>query len=189
MKRHSIITLAIIFSLWLSLVLACRGGNHKSGTSSGDTGTSSPSSDSSSSKPKYPLVFYTNKILEFQQINGKEEWIESEEERFQGAVWRFDSDGTFTFAPADSRDDLYPLHGTFEIRGDVLKYAASGSARTTVGSTSAEIEGEIDLTSDTPNITMNWMSNAGMGAVVDDAPFATANSSGYKISATLKYAS
>jgi hypothetical protein len=37
MKRHSIITLTIIFSLWLSLVLACRGGSHKSGSSSGDS--------------------------------------------------------------------------------------------------------------------------------------------------------
>jgi hypothetical protein len=101
-------------------------------------------------------------------------------------VWRFNSDGTFTFAPANARDDLYPLKGNFKVNGNRLTYSASAESRIgNTGSASANIRGEITLDSTTAKVTVDWSNSAGSAAVVSNTPFASASSSAYKIEATL----
>lgn len=166
MKRQSASILFLIFSFLLAAVLAC--------------------SRSSRSKPDYPLAFRVKEILEFQQIQGNPQWIDSAKARFLSAVWRFESDGTFTFAPGNSRSDLYPLKGKFEADGNKLIYSASADSKiANTGSASAKISGEISLDSDSPEVTLNWISSSGSAAVVYETPFASAAPTAYKIRAVL----
>jgi hypothetical protein len=166
MKRQSASMLFLIFSFWLAAVIAC--------------------SRSSRSKPDYPLAFRAKEILEFQQVQGNPQWIDRAKTRFLSAVWEFESDGTFTFAPANSRSDLYPLKGKFAADGNKLIYSASAEARVAnTGSASAQIFGEISLDSNSPEVTLNWISSSGSAAVINETPFASADSTAYKIRAVL----
>lgn len=154
-----------------------------------DTGTSTPSSSSSGSarsQRNYPLVFRADTILQFNVVRGQPQWAGEAIERVQGALWRFNSDSTFTYSPANSRTDLYPLSGSFTESENILNFSAYRTSQTGyTGSATTQVQGSIDLSSSSPILTMDWITTSGISARVNDINFAAANSSAYSIRATL----
>lgn len=143
---------------------------------------------SSRARLDFPLVFKTEEVLQVEVLQGQAQWAEQVSARVQGAVWKFNSDGTFTYSPANSRTDLYPMTGSYRISGNTLSFSASRtSQRGYSGSASAQIEGSIDLRSASPVLEMKTVSSSGMSAVVANTPYASATSSAYRIRATLAY--
>src|SRR5262245_31021388 len=59
-------------------------------------------------------VVSTNQILNFRLIQGQPQWTDSILARIAGARWQFNRNGTFVYAPANARADLYPLTGRFQ---------------------------------------------------------------------------
>lgn len=156
-----------------------------------------PDSDSKSEERKssevskkdalgFPLVFSTDEILEFEQTNGLPQWIPELKERIQGASWKFNADGTFVYSPINSRDDLYPLPGTFTVNGKSLEFSAyKTSTFGNTGSATAQIMGSVNLNSSTPRIMMDTISTMGNSAKVNDIKFASDSASAYRVKATL----
>ncbi len=192
MKSRSLVTLYLMLLLLTPLASfsASCGGNSPTDDETQPVEDSNrrtrSSGGSSRASADYPLVFKTKSILEFEQLQGQAQWIEESRKRVQGATWEFNSDGTFTFAPANARTDLFPLEGKFKRSGDALEFSASAGSNTgSTGSASTEIQGKLDLSSDTPEISMTWVNSSGMSAVVANTPFASATANAYKLRATL----
>lgn len=180
MKKASAVNLYIIFFFCLVLVLACS--NNRTGVSEPQS-RQSPSS--SRSQIEYPLVLRTQDIIQFEQLQGQPEWIEAEKARVQGAVWTFNSDGSFVYAPANSRTDLFPLNGRYTTSGNTLSFTASRTVTfANSGKATAEIKGRVDLSSS--ELEMDSSSAAMSAAVVSNRPYGFTSPSVYKIRATLR---
>jgi hypothetical protein len=134
-----------------------------------------------------PIYFVPGEILSYEQVHGQSGWIQNSARRFMSAIWQFNDDGSFAFAPSyDVRDDLYPLHGRYQVRGSMVYFSAARSSQLGYsGSASASIEGSIDFGGRTPVVTMYWINSSGMAASVYGTGYASANSSAYQIQATL----
>jgi len=134
-----------------------------------------------------PLVFRVQKIIDFQQIAGQPQWIPGTKQRILGAVWRFNPDGTFRYAPANSRDDLYPIIGRFQRQGKYIMF--SGHRKSIIGSTGtafAQIEGKVDFNVSQPVLTMRVNSGMASGAVINRQSFSMNSSSSYKTTIILQ---
>ena len=75
-------------------------------------------------KTAQTIVFTTQQILSLDIIQGNQEWKSSKIDQLKGAYWEVRSDGTFVYAPANARDDLYPLHGTWHNQNNSLVFSA-----------------------------------------------------------------
>jgi hypothetical protein len=119
-------------------------------------------------------------------LSGQENWVERSKQRFLDAEWLFSFDNSFTFSPIDIRDDLYPLHGTFSVNGNRLVFTAYAQSKfSTTGQASAEVRGQIDLSSNPPMLSFKWLNSAGNTAHIDDAFYDGRTTSVYDIRATL----
>ncbi|WP_432828037.1 hypothetical protein [Dactylosporangium sp. CA-092794] len=123
-----------------------------------------------------PATLRTRSIVSMEQDQGKPQWLAGDRQRVADASWKFSS-GTFVFATTDVRTDLYPLRGTYRAAGTTVSFSGQGSATNTVGSASATMEGELDLS--TGSLTFTWSTSSGQGAVVNGQNFASASASMY----------
>ncbi len=133
-------------------------------------------------------LFVVDEIYSYDQLSGQPQWVQQTQRRFISAIWRFNDDGTFAFAPTvDARTDLYPLWGTWEIDSNVVTFYAEATSRSgSTGSASVEIAGKIDFGEDSPFLTMTWSSGMINAAAVNDTSYGSNSLSSYSIEATLK---
>lgn len=128
--------------------------------------------------------FATERILKFEQIQGQPQWVPNIKRRIQGATWAFYSDGTMKYAPADSRDDLFPVRGRYECSGRTCHFRAEASSRTGgTGSASVLIEGTVDFSQH--RLEMTQINSMGNAAVINDTRFSQANATSYRFTVLL----
>jgi hypothetical protein len=134
-----------------------------------------------------PVFFAPAQILSYQQLRGQPQWTQNSARRFMSAIWQFNADGTFYFAPTyHVRSDLYPMMGRYQVQGNQVVFSAATSSQ--IGSTgmaSAMIDGVIDFSQNAPVVTMSWVSSSGSAAVINNTPFSGGSASAYQIQATL----
>jgi hypothetical protein len=143
--------------------------------------------DNSAPIQRQERTYSTRSIVSFDQENGQPAWIDEARQRVQGATWTFRPDGTFTFAPANSRTDLFPVHGLYRCAS--LRCNLSGDSSSRIGSTgsaSVAIEGIIDFGQEPPLLNMSQVTSAGNAAVVNDIRFSQATGVTYRFSVTLE---
>jgi hypothetical protein len=125
-------------------------------------------------------VFQTGRVVQLQVIQGRSQSRQNAIQRLAGAAWQFNQDGTFVFAPANSRTDLFPLRGQFQLQGNIVSFQGSSQARNSVSLNIAEVVGQIDFSSGQPVMTLDWANGSGTGAVVNNTRFGSQNSSHYR---------
>lgn len=129
-----------------------------------------------------PIVLKTGRIIKFQQLQGQPHWQQENIASFQQAYWRFNPDGSFIFAPANKRDDLYPLRGRFNINGNTLNFFARGQYQMGYTATGwAAIEGNLDFSSGSAVVSMSWTGGSATSARVNGIDFGNNSSSNYNI--------
>lgn len=164
------------------------------GCSQGDREDSAPNTPSSysNSAENIPILqearsYSTKSIISFEQVQGQSQWIDSAQRRILGARWTFRPDGTFSFAPSDSRTDLFPLSGRFSCSSASCNFsAASASQAGETGTASASIEGKIDFSGAEPILEMSQVTSMGNAAVVNDTKFAQASGTSYRFTVALE---
>ena len=125
--------------------------------------------------------FTTEKIVKFEQIQGQPQWVPNIQRRIQGAVWTFYANGTMRYAPADSRDDLFPVLGRYECSGRKCRFRAEASTQIGgTGSASVLIEGTVDF-GQQPRLEMTQINSSGNAAVINGTSFSGANASSYRL--------
>jgi|SRR4051812_17743571 hypothetical protein len=128
--------------------------------------------------------FATGEILKFEQIQGQSQWASNIKRRVQGTTWTFYADGTMQYAPADSRDDLFPVRGKYECSGHKCHFRAEASSRTgRTGSASVLIEGTVDFSQQ--RLEMTQINSMGNAAVINGTRFSQANASSYRFTVLL----
>ena len=179
MQKQNLVSALIAIFVLIVIVAACNLVRERNGGGYSNSGSTTRKS------LNYPLTFSTSRILELKQLQGSPEWIERKRERTQNAVWKFDSDGTFTFSCTPAGLPLViPVQGTFEANGNYLEFAASKTASVSTGSQTVKIDGRINL--DTQEVEMNWLESAGVGGVVANTQYTNAATDNYRIRAKLK---
>lgn len=135
----------------------------------------------------FPIVAYsqdyaevrTAKILDFKQIQGDPSWRDSQLRRISGAVWTFYGNGTMTFNMPDTRDDLYPIRGTFRSDGTNLDFSGRSVFRNTAGTSEVNITGKLFPSQGGKLISMKIRSAMYLGATVNNQKFSGQNHSEY----------
>lgn len=138
------------------------------------------SSISYASVARSQAVFRTQQVISLNVIQGQPQFRQNAIQRLAGAAWQFNPNGTFVFAPANSRTDLYPLSGTFQTQGNITRFQGSRRANSSVSSNLAQVNGIIDLSSGQTVMTINWSTGSLMGAVVNNTGFGTSPGSAYQ---------
>ncbi|MGB5634306.1 MAG: hypothetical protein WBM44_31235 [Waterburya sp.] len=106
-------------------------------------------------------VFGTKQILSLEMHQGNPEWKYDKIEHLSGAYWRFYPNGTFAYAPANAREDLYPLKGTYQLQGNSLVFSGESDFRSRLGSSArAIVNGQIDWSRGQPVLKMNAVSGS-----------------------------
>lgn len=135
-----------------------------------------------------PVFFAADQILSYEQVRGNNpQWTQNSARRFMSAIWQFNADGAFYFAPThDVRSDLYPMMGRYQVQGNQVVFSAKSSSQIGyTGMAMAMIDGVIDFSQGVPVVTMSWISSSGSAAVVNDIRFSGGNTTAYQIQATL----
>lgn len=106
--------------------------------------------------------------------------------RFTGSEWTFFADGTFVYAPANARTDIFPVRGTY-VQTTPNTYELSASNSTTIGWTgTASTSLRCTLVVGGPStIECLWATSMGNAAVVNDIRFASAGVSTLYVKATI----
>jgi hypothetical protein len=125
-------------------------------------------------------VFRTQQVISLDVIQGRPQSRQNAIERLAGAAWQFNPDGTFIFAPANSRTDIYPLSGTFQTQGNTTNFQGSRRANDSVSSNLGQVNGSIDISSGQPVMTINWSTSSLMGSVVNHTGFGSSQTSSYR---------
>jgi len=129
--------------------------------------------------------FATEKIEKFEQLQGQPQWVPNIQRRIQGAVWTFYANGTMKYAPADSRDDLFPVLGRYECSGRKCRFRAEASTRSgDTGSASVRIEGTVNF-GQQPRLEMTQTNSMGNAAVINGTQFSQANATSYRFTVLL----
>jgi hypothetical protein len=125
-------------------------------------------------------VFRTQQVISLDVIQGRPQSRQNAIQRLAGAAWQFNPDGTFVFAPANSRTDIYPLRGTFQIQGNLTNFQGSRRANNGVSTNLGQVNGSIDVSSGQPVMTIDWSTSSLMGAVVNQTGFGSSQTSSYR---------
>ena len=73
------------------------------------------------------FVFAVREIIHFEQLRGQSEWKTQAIGMVAGAIWQFNPDGIFFYAPANSREDIFPLKGKYVTQGNKVFFEAMTS--------------------------------------------------------------
>jgi hypothetical protein len=103
-----------------------------------------------------PLVARVTEVTSFEQLAGQPQLASGARNRLAGAILRFEGDGTFIYELPDSRDDLFPIRGSYRRDGEVLVFeGASSSQFDPTNRGDAAVNGTLLLTND-PQIELRW---------------------------------
>ena len=119
-------------------------------------------------------------VINLEVIQGQPQWAATARQRVAGAVWQFNDNGTFVYAPANARTDLYPLQGTYQIEGDIIQFRGLNNSRTTVSISSAEIVGQVDTSQNQPVLSMAWAASNNVAATVNNTLFSSSTAAIYR---------
>lgn len=147
----------------------------------GATGTPAPVSAQVNN-----LTLRVGQVVSFTQLKGQPAWTPAARSRFANSTWVFRSDGTFTYAPTDSRSDLFPLSGRYTRTGNTLRFNASRTS--TIGSTGragAAIQGTLTINGNRSTVSFVQASGMGNVAIVNNTKFSGSTSSAYRAVGTL----
>lgn len=125
-------------------------------------------------------------VNSFVQLKGLASWVPAARDRFATSTWTFRSDGTFTYAPTNSRADLFPLSGRYVVSGSVVSFSASKTVQVgSTGSAGAAVKGT--LTSTAAGFVVSFVQTSGSGnvAVVNNTTFSGSTSAAYQASGRL----
>lgn len=165
------------FSVFLTLLVAV-------GSLAATAGPSAASTRNS----RDAVVVETGEILEAERVSGNV--TRSTLNRFAGATWTFNDDGSFIFAPANARTDLFPVEGRWRRIGkNRYKMEAAANVRigygwVTTGTASTALECTLRV-GKTNTVDCLWATSMGNAAVVNDIKFAQAGLSTLRVKAEL----
>jgi hypothetical protein len=132
-------------------------------------------------------VFATKQILNLEMQQGQPQWAQSYMQQVGGARWVFYPNGTFFYAPANARDDLYPLQGTYQSQGNTIFFSGQKSA--SVGGTGAAraiIDGQMQLINGQPVLQMTSVSGASSGASINEGSYGFNSNAAYQATVLLQ---
>jgi hypothetical protein len=128
-----------------------------------------------------PHIYETAEIRKIDQTVGPEDWADETRIRLTGAEWTFKPDGSFTFAPRMSREDIFPVSGRYSRKGSVYAFEAAKSAAGTGRDHShAQVEGTLDYSDTAPLLTMRVETRIGTGLSEGDGSVALVNHGVYE---------
>jgi hypothetical protein len=130
-------------------------------------------------------VCRVGRVLDLQVVQGQQEWASRAAARVAGSAWQFNDNGTFIFAPANSRTDLYPMQGTFQRQGNLIQFRGSSATGSTVSRLNASVQGQIDLSQSPPVLSLGWATSSITAAVVNSSRFGQNSTSLYRATALL----
>lgn len=131
-------------------------------------------------------IFAVSRITSFEQLEGLSEWKAQAKDMVMGARWRFDPDGTFVYAPAHGRKDIFPLQGSYAIENDKVCFAAKTTFSVSTSIISTWCSGNIDLEIERPTMHLDWGNDYSTAAMVADSLFDSHRRSLYRLTVILR---
>lgn len=131
-------------------------------------------------------IFATREIINLEMRQGQPQWAQSYMQQVGGARWAFYPNGSFVYAPANAREDLYPLQGTYRNRGNTIFFSGEKSA--SIGSTGnarAVIDGQIQFNNGQTVLHMQSVSGASSGANINGSDFGFNSNASYQTTVIL----
>ena len=142
------------------------------------------SASSSSAAKADDIVVNTGKITRAERVSGNAN--NRTVARFAGAQWVFRTNGTFVFAPANARTDLFPLAGTYRrLSSNRFELVASATSRIGYTGTASTALQCVLTVGSTSKIACYWATSMGNAAVVNDIEFANSSVSTLYVEATI----
>lgn len=130
-------------------------------------------------------VCRVGQVLNVQVLQGQPQWASSAAARVAGAIWQFNDNGTFIYAPADARTDLYPMQGSYQRQGSIIQFQGSSFSSSSVSRAGVELQGQIDTSQNPPVLMMSWASSNNLAAVVNNTVFSQRNAAVHQATVSL----
>ena len=93
----------------------------------------------------FDRTYRVQRILDFQLLDGGPEWTADIRQRLGQTSFHFHRDGRIVIESPGSRDDLYPLSGTYRLQGASPLFAATRSIAGSTSRVETAWAGQIDL--------------------------------------------
>jgi hypothetical protein len=93
----------------------------------------------------FDRIFRVQRILDFQLLDGRPEWTADIRQGLGQTRFHFHRDGRIVIESPRSRDDLYPLSGTYRLQGAIALFAATRSIAGSTSHVETAWAGQIDL--------------------------------------------
>jgi hypothetical protein len=93
----------------------------------------------------FDRTYRVQRILDFQLLDGRPEWTADIRQRLGQTSFHFHRDGRIVIESPGSRDDLYPLSGTYRLQGALALFAATRSIAGSTSRVETAWAGQIDL--------------------------------------------
>jgi hypothetical protein len=90
-------------------------------------------------------TYRVQRILDFQLLDGRPEWTADIRQGLGQTRFHFHRDGRIVIESPRSRDDLYPLSGTYRLQGAFAMFAATRSIEGNISHVETAWAGQIDL--------------------------------------------
>ena len=132
------------------------------------------------------FIYAVEKIINFQQLKGRSEWGPQALQMVAGAIWQFNPNGTFFYAPANGRTDIFPLQGNYISEVNKVFFEGMTSLSTGVSVAGAWCFGEIDFSVNPPVLNMEWGNGSNTAATVNNTLFSSNLSSAYRATILLR---
>jgi hypothetical protein len=116
------------------------------------------------------------------------QWLQNSTQGLLGAKWQFNNNGTFVFYLPNTRTDLYPIQGNFQIQGKKLSFLGSRIANTSVSIAKSFVGGTVDFNQNPPVMRIQWGTSNINAAVVNNTSFGSNKNSAYDATVILDWA-
>lgn len=93
----------------------------------------------------FDRTYRVQRILDFQLLDGRPEWTADIRQGLGQTRFHFHRDGRIVIESPRSRDDLYPLSGTYRLQGAIAMFAATRSIAGSTSHVETAWAGQIDL--------------------------------------------
>ena len=144
-----------------------------------------------SKKPQVNLIKYAmyfqhrsllavHSIVSCEQLDGKKEWRVQAMEMLAGAMWEFNSDGTFLYSPAYGRKELFPLQGNYIVEQDQVLFQGVKTLSESDSIVSSWCLGRIDCRVDPMKMYLDWGSAVSNAVMVVNCLFDSQHRSFYR---------
>lgn len=136
--------------------------------------------------PQSQFIFAAQEIINFEQLKGRIEWKSQALGMIVGAIWQFNANGIFFYAPANGRTDIFPLQGNYTTEGNKVFFEGMTSFSVSASIASTWCFGEIDFTVNPPIMNMEWGNGSSTAAMVSNTLFNSNLSSAYRTTIVLR---